>query len=57
MRNYKYDYLVFIGRFEPPHIGHIEVIKHALSLAQFVVVLVGSANQPSTALLIIVIHL
>jgi bifunctional NMN adenylyltransferase/nudix hydrolase len=48
MRNYKYDYLVFIGRFEPPHIGHIEVIKHALSLAQFVVVLVGSANQPRT---------
>lgn len=46
--NYKYDYLVFIGRFQPFHIGHEQVIRTALSLAQNVIVLVGSSNQPRT---------
>lgn len=48
MTNYKYDFLVFIGRFQPLHIGHVEVIRHALTLAQTVIVLVGSSNQPRT---------
>lgn len=42
----KYDYLVFIGRFQPFHIGHEHVIKTALSLASKVIVLVGSSQQP-----------
>lgn len=46
--NYKYDYLVFIGRFQPFHIGHEEVIRTALTLAQQVIILVGSSNQPRT---------
>lgn len=48
MSNYKYDFIAFIGRFEPAHIGHIEVIKHALTLSENVVILIGSSNQPRT---------
>ncbi len=42
------DYMVFIGRFQPFHIGHKEVIDAALKLAKKVVILVGSSNQPRT---------
>ena len=42
----RFDYLVFIGRFEPFHNGHQAVIARALSLAREVIVLVGSANTP-----------
>lgn len=44
----KFDYLVFLGRFQPVHIGHVEVIETALKLAKQVIVVVGSANQPRT---------
>jgi bifunctional NMN adenylyltransferase/nudix hydrolase len=46
--NYQYDYLVFIGRFEPFHHGHHGVVTRALKLARQVVVLIGSANKPRT---------
>ncbi len=42
----RYDYLIFIGRFQPFHTGHEQVIKTALSLSSKVIVLVGSAYQP-----------
>ena len=41
----KYDLLVFIGRFEPFHLGHQEVVQRALSLSKRVLVLVGSSGQ------------
>lgn len=44
----QYDYLTFIGRLEPPHIGHKQVFERALVLADKVIILVGSANQPRT---------
>jgi bifunctional NMN adenylyltransferase/nudix hydrolase len=44
----QYDYLVFIGRFQPFHLGHLEVMEQAKRLAERVIVLVGSANQPRT---------
>lgn len=44
----KYDYLVFIGRFQPFHIGHQAVIEKALQLANQVIVLVGSTGKPRT---------
>lgn len=44
----RYDYLVFIGRFEPYHNGHHAVVRHALTLARKVIVLVGSARKPRT---------
>lgn len=42
---HKYDYLVFIGRFQPFHWGHKVVLEHALSMSDKVIVLVGSANR------------
>lgn len=42
----KFDYLVFIGRFEPFHLGHKFVIEQALEQANNVIVLIGSANVP-----------
>lgn len=44
----QYDYLVFIGRFEPFHNGHAAVARHALGKAAKVVFLVGSADTPRT---------
>lgn len=40
-----FDCLVFIGRFQPPHLGHLAVIREALRQARQVIVLVGSAWQ------------
>lgn len=38
---------VFIGRFQPPHQAHIEIIKRAVSMSEHVVVLIGSAYKPA----------
>lgn len=43
--DYTFDCLVFIGRFQPPHLGHLAVIREALNQARQVIVLVGSAWQ------------
>lgn len=43
-----FDYLVFIGRFEPFHNGHAAVARHALGQAKKLVFLVGSADTPRT---------
>ncbi|WP_236645371.1 bifunctional nicotinamide-nucleotide adenylyltransferase/Nudix hydroxylase [Aidingimonas lacisalsi] len=40
-----FDCLVFIGRFQPVHLGHLAVIHDALKRAHQVIVLVGSAWQ------------
>lgn len=45
---YKFDYLVFIGRFQPMHIGHLSVIEKALRLAEQLIIVVGSSYQPRT---------
>jgi len=39
----KYNYAVFIGRFQPLHNGHVENIRNAQKIADNVIVLVGSA--------------
>lgn len=41
-----HDMAVFIGRFQPFHLGHLQVIKQGLAQADHVVVLVGSARSP-----------
>ncbi len=43
-----FDYLVFIGRFEPFHNGHAAVARHALSRTTKLIFLVGSADTPRT---------
>lgn len=42
----EFDYLVFIGRFQPLHLGHTRVIDEALKRADRVIVLCGSASSP-----------
>lgn len=43
-----FDYLVFIGRFEPFHNGHAAVARHALRQAGKLIFLVGSSDAPRT---------
>lgn len=45
----RYDLAVFIGRFEPFHLGHLSILQRALLQSERVVVLVGSAEAPRTA--------
>lgn len=44
----KYDTLVLIGRFQPLHSAHLEIIKRATALTDQLVIIVGSAKQPRT---------
>jgi bifunctional NMN adenylyltransferase/nudix hydrolase len=41
-----FDFLVFIGRFQPFHQGHLSVVRQGLQQAERVVVLIGSAHRP-----------
>lgn len=45
----RFDLAVFIGRFEPFHLGHLAVLQRALALSARVVILVGSAQAPRSA--------
>lgn len=42
----KYDLLVFIGRFQPVHHGHLAVINAGLEAASHLLILTGSARRP-----------
>lgn len=44
----KYDTLVLIGRFQPFHNAHLEIVKRATALTNQIVVIVGSSKQPRT---------
>jgi bifunctional NMN adenylyltransferase/nudix hydrolase len=44
----RYDYLIFIGRFQPFHLGHESVVTNALTQTDKIIVLVGSPYQPRT---------
>jgi len=44
LKNKYYDYVFFIGRFQPLHNGHLQVIQKALELTDNLVMLVGSSN-------------
>lgn len=46
MNNKSFDFLVFIGRFQPFHQGHFAVIEAGLKLAEQMIILCGSAHQP-----------
>lgn len=48
MSEEKYDLLIFIGRFQPFHIGHRRVVELALRQAKHLLILVGSSFQPRT---------
>jgi bifunctional NMN adenylyltransferase/nudix hydrolase len=44
----KYDCLVLIGRFQPVHSAHVELIRRAVKLTKDLIIIVGSAHQPRT---------
>lgn len=44
----KKDYIVFVGRFQPFHNGHMEVCKKALSIANHLIIVVGSYKSACT---------
>ena len=44
----KYDTLVLIGRFQPIHNAHLEIIKRATALCDQLIIVTGSAAQPRT---------
>lgn len=43
-----YGTILFIGRFQPFHSAHLEIIKRCTALTDQLVVVIGSANQPRT---------
>jgi len=44
----KYDFAIFIGRMQPPTRAHIATINQALSIADKVIIFLGSSFQPRT---------
>ena len=44
----QYNTLVLIGRFQPFHNAHLEIVRRATALADRLVIITGSANQPRT---------
>jgi bifunctional NMN adenylyltransferase/nudix hydrolase len=42
----KYDYLVFIGRFQPYHVGHHAIVKEALKQSENLIFVLGSHDRP-----------
>ena len=48
MSNKKYDTLVLIGRFQPVHSAHVELIRQAVKITRELIIIVGSAHQPRT---------
>jgi bifunctional NMN adenylyltransferase/nudix hydrolase len=44
----KYNTLVLIGRFQPFHSAHLEIVKRATALCDQLIIITGSAQQPRT---------
>lgn len=44
--NKKYDTIVYIGRFQPLHNGHVNIIQKISQLANKVIVIIGSKSNP-----------
>jgi bifunctional NMN adenylyltransferase/nudix hydrolase len=44
----QFSHVVFIGRFQPIHLGHIHIIRKALDISDNVIIVCGSAYQPRT---------
>jgi bifunctional NMN adenylyltransferase/nudix hydrolase len=47
-KNYQYDVVVYIGRFQPFHTGHLALVRQALAIGKKVVIVLGSAGEPSS---------
>jgi bifunctional NMN adenylyltransferase/nudix hydrolase len=40
------DAVVYIGRFQPVHLAHIQIMEEGLKRARFLVIVIGSSNEP-----------
>lgn len=45
----KFKYCVFIGRFQPFHLGHLKIVKEAFNRAEHLVIVIGSAYSAKSA--------
>lgn len=43
-----FSHLVFIGRFQPFHLGHLSVVKEAFAHTDHLIMLIGSSNRASS---------
>lgn len=48
MSGYEFSHLVFIGRFQPFHEGHLKVVKTAFEKSQNLVMVLGGHDRPRT---------
>ena len=46
--NKKYDYTIYIGRFQPIHNGHIKVIDEAMLVSDKIIIICGSIDKFNT---------
>jgi bifunctional NMN adenylyltransferase/nudix hydrolase len=46
--SHEYEFAVFIGRFQPFHNGHLEIVKTALEKAKRLIVVIGSSRAART---------
>jgi bifunctional NMN adenylyltransferase/nudix hydrolase len=44
----KYNYLIYIGRFQPFHNGHKYIIEEGLKISNNIIIFCGSSNQTRT---------
>lgn len=44
----KYKAIVFIGRFQPFHNAHLEIVRRAFELTDFLILVIGSQQKPVT---------
>ncbi len=42
----KYNVAVVIGRFQPVHNAHLNLIRKGLEAADYLIIVLGSANSP-----------
>ena len=43
-----YNNSLVIGRFQPPHLSHCDIIQRAIDLSSNPIVVIGSANKPAS---------
>jgi nicotinamide-nucleotide adenylyltransferase len=48
MENLKFSRALYVGRFQPFHLGHLEAVKYILSNSREMIIVIGSAQESHT---------
>jgi len=48
MENLKFSRALYVGRFQPFHLGHLEAVKYILSNSREIIIVIGSAQESHT---------